>query len=307
MQPFTVVEGPAAPLLRADIDTDVIIRVERMLAGGRTGLGPYAFEGLRQRPDGSEDPSFVLNDPRFHGAPILIAGANFGCGSSREAAVWALVDLGLRCIIAESFGDIFYGNCFQNGLLPVCLPEADVLRLAAEARNGGLGRVDLDSLTVAVGRETYCFHLNPRRRGTPARGRRSLPRSAGRPASGQPCPLRERAGDPEADRQVVLAGTLRTAGRDVLECVYRGGPITEDVAAADCRLSQGLAFRSLRLLVEVGLVRVLPSASSRRRAAVPEPWPRWAGSAPPSMSRRCCQTNGNLSPLGAGLPYPAVS
>ena len=164
MQPFTVVEGPAAPLLRADIDTDVIIRVERMLAGGRTGLGPYAFEGLRQRPDGSEDSSFVLNDPRFHGAPILIAGANFGCGSSREAAVWALVDLGLRCIIAESFGDIFYGNCFQNGLLPVCLPEADVLRLAAEARNGGLGRVDLDSLTVAVGRETYCFHLNPRRR-----------------------------------------------------------------------------------------------------------------------------------------------
>ena len=133
MQAFTVLTGVAAPLMLANIDTDVIIRIERLTAGDPSLLGRYALEALRFLPDGGEDPAFVLNQPRFRGAPILIAGPNFGCGSSREPAVTALMALGVRCVIAESFGDIFYANCFQNGLLPVRLKEADVLALAAEA------------------------------------------------------------------------------------------------------------------------------------------------------------------------------
>ncbi len=133
MQPFTVLTGRAAPLMLADVDTDVIIRIERLTEGDPAKLGAYAMEALRYRPDGTANPDFVLNQPRFAGAPILLAGPNFGCGSSREGAVWALMGMGLRCIVADSFGDIFYGNCFQNGMLPVRLPEPVVLALAAEA------------------------------------------------------------------------------------------------------------------------------------------------------------------------------
>ncbi len=135
MQPFTLLTGPAAPLMQANIDTDVIIRIERLTQGDPARLGDYAFEALRYGPDGTDDPDFVLNQAKFRGAPILLAGPNFGCGSSREGAVTALAALGLRCIIAESFGDIFFGNCFQNGLLPVRLPEAAVLQMAAEAQD----------------------------------------------------------------------------------------------------------------------------------------------------------------------------
>ena len=106
-------------------------------------MGAWAFEALRYRPDGSDNPDFVLNQPPFQGAPILIGGANFGCGSSREGAVWALMGMGLRCVIAPSFGDIFFNNCFQNGMLPVRLPAADVDRLAA-ACAGGNARVTVD-------------------------------------------------------------------------------------------------------------------------------------------------------------------
>src|SRR5919205_1213678 len=126
MQPFTKVGGPAAPLLRANVDTDLIIRIERLVGTRREELGPFAFEALRRRADGSEDPDFVLNRPEYRGAPILLAGPNFGCGSSREGAVWALMGAGIRCVIAPSFGDIFFSNCFQNGLLPVVLPEETV-------------------------------------------------------------------------------------------------------------------------------------------------------------------------------------
>lgn len=103
MTPFKQITGPAAPLLRENIDTDVIIRIERLAALERNQLGPYALEALRFRPDGSEDVDFVLNQPAFRTAPILVAGANFGCGSSREAAVWALMGLGIRCVTLPLF------------------------------------------------------------------------------------------------------------------------------------------------------------------------------------------------------------
>ena len=143
MEKFTVLKGVAAPLMLANVDTDVIIRMERLSRLARGELGPWAFESLRYLPDGSENPQFLLNQPPWRGASILLAAENFGCGSSRETAVWALWDLGVRCVIAPSFGDIFYGNCFQNGMLPVRLPAAEVEALAAEAR-GGATEISVD-------------------------------------------------------------------------------------------------------------------------------------------------------------------
>jgi 3-isopropylmalate/(R)-2-methylmalate dehydratase small subunit len=147
MKPFLSVTGPALPLLQANIDTDVIIRIERLTSG--SDLGRYAFEALRYRPDGSLDPNCVLNEPRFSGAPILLAGRNFGCGSSREGAVTALMAMGLRCVIAPSFGDIFFANCFRNGMLPVLLPETTVELLAAEAGAEDFN-VDLAAQTICL-------------------------------------------------------------------------------------------------------------------------------------------------------------
>ncbi|TFZ02901.1 3-isopropylmalate dehydratase small subunit [Ramlibacter henchirensis] len=149
MSPFTRVTGPAAPLPRDNVDTDVIIRVERLAALDRDQLGPYALEALRLRPDGSEDPAFILNQPPFRSAPILLAGANFGCGSSREAAVWALMGRGIRCVIAPSFGDIFFSNCFQNGLLPIRLPLGRVQAIATAAAAGAPFTVDLQQCTIS--------------------------------------------------------------------------------------------------------------------------------------------------------------
>ena len=143
MEPFGEVSGPAAALMRPNIDTDTVIRIERLTGLARGKLGPYAFEALRYDPDGVENPDFVLNRQPFRGAPILIAGRNFGCGSSREGAVWALMGTGLRVVIAESFGDIFFGNCFQNGMLPIVLDGATVERLAAIAAGGAPFRIDL--------------------------------------------------------------------------------------------------------------------------------------------------------------------
>lgn len=131
MQRFDRVTGPAAPLLQPNIDTDVIIRAERLVGTPKEAMGRFAFEVWRFRADGSEEPDFVLNRAPFRGAPILLAGPNFGCGSSREAAVWALAGLGIRAVIAPSFSDIFAGNALQNGLLPVVLPEQTVRGLAA--------------------------------------------------------------------------------------------------------------------------------------------------------------------------------
>ncbi len=140
---FTTLAGIAAPLMRANIDTDTVIRIERLTNAKPAETAPWLFESLRFDAEGREDPDFILNKPAFRDAPILLAGENFGCGSSREGAVWALKFSGIRCVIAPSFGDIFANNCFQNFMLPVVLPQAQVERLA-EACAGGNARVTVD-------------------------------------------------------------------------------------------------------------------------------------------------------------------
>jgi 3-isopropylmalate dehydrogenase len=132
MEKFTTFCAKAAPLMRVNINTDVVIRINRLIDNRQGQLGRYCFEAWRYRADGEEDPCFILNRPRYRNAQVLLAGENFGCGSSREAAVWSLADFGVRCVIAPSFGDIFYENCFQNGLLPIRLPAATVDALARE-------------------------------------------------------------------------------------------------------------------------------------------------------------------------------
>jgi 3-isopropylmalate/(R)-2-methylmalate dehydratase small subunit len=159
MESFTVLEGIAAPLLRPNINTDIIIRIERLRDFEGAKLGPYCFESWRYRRDGSEDPAFILNRPPYRGARIMIAGENFACGSSREAAVWALKAFGIRCVIAPSFGSIFFSNCFQNGVLPVVVPAKVVEELASEVeQTQGQGRVTIDLHRCVVvspsGRET---------------------------------------------------------------------------------------------------------------------------------------------------------
>jgi len=164
-EPFTVISGPAIPLLRSNVDTDVIIRIERMTALPRQEWGRWALEPLRYRPDGSLDPGSILNQPRFAGAPVLLAGPNFGCGSSREPAVTALQGLGLRCLIAPSFGDIFFANCFQNGLLPICLPLPQVEALAALCSAGAPVTVDLERrLVLASDGTAFAFEVDATRR-----------------------------------------------------------------------------------------------------------------------------------------------
>ncbi len=132
MEKFTRLTGIAAPLMRPNIDTDVIIPIDDCVSVPRAEQGRCAFRAWRYLADGSDNPDFVLNREPFRNAVILIAGINFGCGSSREPAVWALMGLGIRAIIAPSFGDIFYNNCFQNGVLPIMLPEETVRTIAAE-------------------------------------------------------------------------------------------------------------------------------------------------------------------------------
>jgi 3-isopropylmalate/(R)-2-methylmalate dehydratase small subunit len=161
MEAFTVVRGAAAPLMLPDINTDII-------APGHTGKGEMALDAFgpfRYLPDGSENPSFVLNQDRFRGAPILLAAQNFGCGSSREIAVWSLRALGIRCVIATSFGDIFFGNCFQNGVLPIVLDEDVLDSLAEEAAGGEPLAVDLQTSVLTTPRgNTIAFVVNPTRR-----------------------------------------------------------------------------------------------------------------------------------------------
>ncbi len=134
MTPLTTVSGPAVPLMASNVNTDVIVRIDRLTLIARDQLGPYAFEAWRTRPDGTPDPDFVLNQAAWANAPILLAGANFGCGSSREGAVWALNCIGIRAVIAPSFGAIFASNCYQNGTLPVVLPAETVETFAEIAR-----------------------------------------------------------------------------------------------------------------------------------------------------------------------------
>ncbi|RYF33984.1 MAG: 3-isopropylmalate dehydratase small subunit [Comamonadaceae bacterium] len=163
--PFIRIDGPAVPLMLANVDTDVIIRIERLTTLDRTELGPYAMEALRFRADGSQDPDCILNAPRFLQAPVLLAGPNFGCGSSREGAVWALQGLGVRCVVAPSYGDIFFNNCFQNGVLAIVLPQAQVEALAAQCAGGASATVDLEAcaLTAPDG-SVVPFDVDPLRR-----------------------------------------------------------------------------------------------------------------------------------------------
>ena len=149
MDRFTTVAGAAAPLMQANINTDTVIRIERLTGATPEQTAPWLFEALRMDADGRQDPDFVLNRPQFHDAPILLAGENFGCGSSREGAVWALKHNGIRCVIAPSFGDIFANNCYQNFVLPVTLPAAQVERLAEQSA-GGNARVVVDLVRQVV-------------------------------------------------------------------------------------------------------------------------------------------------------------
>jgi 3-isopropylmalate/(R)-2-methylmalate dehydratase small subunit len=166
MDKFTIHQGQAVPLSRANVDTDVIVRMERCAEFARDQLGPWAFESLRFTPDGARDDSCVFNSPVFENASILVAAENFGCGSSREMAVWALAGMGLSCVIAPSFGEIFYANCFQNGLLPIRLPGDTVQALLNEAASGALVlQVDLQAQAItgaAIG--AIAFEIEPLRK-----------------------------------------------------------------------------------------------------------------------------------------------
>jgi 3-isopropylmalate/(R)-2-methylmalate dehydratase small subunit len=144
MEKFAVLTGVAAPLNMENVDTDKIIPARFLKTIKRTGLGVHLFASLRYNDDGSEQPDFVLNQPKYRHAEILIAGENFGCGSSREHAPWALLDFGFRCVIAPSFADIFHGNCFKNGILPIALPPEVCQQLMADAAMGSNARITVD-------------------------------------------------------------------------------------------------------------------------------------------------------------------
>ncbi len=150
MDKFTSLTGTAAPLHLSNVDTDKIIPARFLKTIKRSGLGVHLFASLRYTDDGAENPDFVLNQPKYRRAEILIAGENFGCGSSREHAPWALLDFGIRCVIAPSFADIFFNNCFKNGILPIPLPEAICADLMSDAELGPNARltIDLDAQTI---------------------------------------------------------------------------------------------------------------------------------------------------------------
>ena len=150
MQPFTTLTSTPAPLKVVNVDTDMIIPKQYLKTIKRTGLGTALFSEMRYKEDGSENPDFVLNQPAYRKAQILVAGDNFGCGSSREHAPWALLDFGIRCVISTSFADIFYNNCFKNGILPITVSPEDLAKLMDDASRGANATltVDLESQTI---------------------------------------------------------------------------------------------------------------------------------------------------------------
>ena len=155
MEPFVQLEGVVAPLDAVNVDTDMIIPAIYLKSIERTGFGPHLFDRYRYNEDGSENPDFILNQEAYRSSKILVSGPNFGCGSSREHAPWALEDYGIRCVIAPSFADIFFNNCFKNGLLPLTLPEPDVRRIMDKAKDnpGFQITVDLEAKQVRDGEE----------------------------------------------------------------------------------------------------------------------------------------------------------
>jgi 3-isopropylmalate/(R)-2-methylmalate dehydratase small subunit len=161
MQKFTTLKGRAAPMNIMNVDTDMIIPKNFLKTIKRTGLGISLFAEMRYNEDGSEKPDFVLNRPAYRHAEILVAGENFGCGSSREHAPWAILDFGIRCIIAPSYADIFYNNCFKNGILPLVLKqnEVDAVMKIAEDEKNEIS-VDLEKQTVSAGGKEYRFEID---------------------------------------------------------------------------------------------------------------------------------------------------
>lgn len=167
MTPFTTLTGVAAPMPLVNIDTDMIIPKQFLKTIQRSGLGKNLFDEMRFTPEGAEIADFVLNQPAYRQAQILIAGDNFGCGSSREHAPWALLDFGIRCVVSTSFADIFYSNCFKNGILPIVLPEAEVAVLMEDARKGANARqvVDLEAQTISTSDgKSFHFEIDPFRK-----------------------------------------------------------------------------------------------------------------------------------------------
>ena len=167
MQEFKTLKGVAAPLDMTNVDTDLIIPKQFLKTIKRTGLGVNLFDEMRYNDDGSEIEDFVLNKPQYRDAKILVTGENFGCGSSREHAPWAIKDFGIRCVIAPSFADIFYNNCFKNGILPIALPQEVVDVLMKDAEKGANARmtVDLEAQTVTTSDgESFSFEIDPFRK-----------------------------------------------------------------------------------------------------------------------------------------------
>ena len=167
MEKFTKLTGIAAPMPLVNIDTDMIIPKQFLKTIQRSGLGKNLFDEMRFDREGNEVADFVLNQPAYRSAEILVAGDNFGCGSSREHAPWALLDFGVRCVISTSFADIFFNNCFKNGILPIVLPQEQVDVLMADARKGANARVtvDLEAQTVTTSDgQSFGFAVDPHRK-----------------------------------------------------------------------------------------------------------------------------------------------
>ncbi|GHC65865.1 3-isopropylmalate dehydratase small subunit [Neogemmobacter tilapiae] len=167
MDKFTTLTGIAAPMPLVNIDTDMIIPKQFLKTIQRSGLGKNLFDEMRYTLEGQEIPDFVLNQPAYRQAQIIIAGDNFGCGSSREHAPWALLDFGIRCVVSTSFADIFFNNCFKNGILPIILPQDQVDVLMEDAKKGANARqtVDLEAQTITTSDgQSFGFDVDPFRK-----------------------------------------------------------------------------------------------------------------------------------------------
>src|SRR2546421_454499 len=167
MEKFTTLEGVAAPLKIINVDTDMVIPKQYLKTIKRTGLGKGLFSEQRYKDDGSENPDFILNKPAYRNARILVAGDNFGCGSSREHAPWALLDFGIRCVISTSFADIFYNNCFKNGILPIVVSPEQLELLMDDAERGSNATISVDLASQTIkGPDggTLHFDIDPSRK-----------------------------------------------------------------------------------------------------------------------------------------------
>lgn len=167
MEKFTQLRGTAAPMDMINIDTDMIIPKQYLKTIKRTGLGKHAFAEMRYNEDGSENPDFVLNKPQYRNARVIVAEDNFGCGSSREHAPWALLDFGIKCVISTSFADIFYNNCFKNGILPIQVTHEQLRELMDDANKGSNAVLEIDLENQTIGRpngETVPFEIDAHRK-----------------------------------------------------------------------------------------------------------------------------------------------